>query len=215
MIAITSDTHATYEVILKKYNGKTVSYEPDCLEKYFGHGNYPDGEPDKMPQSTLNSLIRFVAGEVASANQGGYTDFIPTLTDEERERGDKWIFTHEVLSPRPKIGKYARQMVYSKYNGHCAYCGEKLEYKDMQVDHIDPYIRGGMDNLSNYNPACRSCNFYKDTMTVEQFREQLGKLVARLHKVFIFRLALKHGLVKITDKPVEFYFEKFKSEGKS
>jgi len=34
--------------------------------------------------------------------------------------------------------KKQRIKVYEKYNGHCAYCGKKIEYKDMQVDHIDP-----------------------------------------------------------------------------
>lgn len=33
--------------------------------------------------------------------------------------------------------RLVREEVYSKYNGHCAYCGCRLEYKDMQVDHID------------------------------------------------------------------------------
>ena len=32
----------------------------------------------------------------------------------------------------------ARTKVYNKYNGHCAYCGKEIEYKDMQVDHIMP-----------------------------------------------------------------------------
>ena len=35
------------------------------------------------------------------------------------------------------IPKKIRQQVYDKYNGRCAYCGCKLEYKDMQVDHIE------------------------------------------------------------------------------
>ncbi len=34
--------------------------------------------------------------------------------------------------------KAKRFQVYNKYGGRCAYCGKKIEYKDMQVDHIDP-----------------------------------------------------------------------------
>lgn len=34
------------------------------------------------------------------------------------------------------ISKAIRQRVYEKYNGRCAYCGRKIEYKDMQVDHF-------------------------------------------------------------------------------
>lgn len=43
---------------------------------------------------------------------------------------------------RKPIPKKIRKQVYQKYNGHCAYCGSKLEYKDMQVDHvISVYIK--------------------------------------------------------------------------
>lgn len=39
---------------------------------------------------------------------------------------------------RKPIPKSVRKQVYAKYNGHCAYCGCELEYKDMQVDHVIP-----------------------------------------------------------------------------
>lgn len=34
------------------------------------------------------------------------------------------------------ISKRIRELVYAKYNGHCAYCGSEITLKDMQVDHI-------------------------------------------------------------------------------
>lgn len=117
------------------------------------------------------------------------------------------------MSKRKQIPKAIRQKVYEKYNGHCAYCGCELEYKDMQVDHIESiYWYNGADELKNYNPACRMCNFYKSTMKIEDFREQLSKLLQRLEKVFIFRLAKKYGLIEILEKPIEFYFEKMERE---
>lgn len=45
-------------------------------------------------------------------------------------------------------------------------------------------------------------------MSVEDFREQLGKILSRLEKVFIFRLAKKYGLIREIKEPVIFYFEK-------
>lgn len=79
----------------------------------------------------------------------------------------------------------------------------------MQVDHIESVYRcSGANDIENYNPACRMCNFYKSTMSVEDFREQLGKLLSRLEKVFIFRLAKKYGLIREIVEPVIFYFEK-------
>jgi len=58
-----------------------------------------------------------------------------------------------------------------------------------------------------YRPACRQCNFYKSTMSVEGLREQLGLIVGRLEKLLTFRLALAYGLIQITGRPVKFYFE--------
>lgn len=41
--------------------------------------------------------------------------------------------------------KDTRIKVWKKYNCKCAYCGEDLEYKKMQVDHIHPKHLGGKD----------------------------------------------------------------------
>lgn len=113
------------------------------------------------------------------------------------------------MSNRKSISKHTRLKVYQKYNGHCAYCGCQITLKDMQVDHIySVYWYNGANDIENYNPACRMCNFYKSTMPIEDFREQLGKLTSRLEKVFIYRLAKKYGLIQEVEKPIKFYFER-------
>ena len=108
---------------------------------------------------------------------------------------------------RKPIPKKVREQVYNKYDGHCAYCGKQLAYKDMQVDHISPVYLNGEDNIRNYMPACRACNFYKSTMGIEDFRKQLSSLQSRLRKDFIYRLALQYGLIEEIDKNINFYFE--------
>ena len=114
---------------------------------------------------------------------------------------------------RKAIPKAKRQEVYAKYGGHCAYCGCEIEYKDMQVDHLQS-VRNYGDNteIENLMPACRMCNYYKDTMSIERFREELGQLKKRLGYKFIYRLAKAYGLIVEVDKPIEFYFEKFEEE---
>lgn len=44
--------------------------------------------------------------------------------------------------------KDIRKQIYDKYQGHCAYCGCELEYKDMQIDHITPIFH----NIKGDNP---------------------------------------------------------------
>lgn len=109
-----------------------------------------------------------------------------------------------------------REAVYKKYDGHCAYCGCKLEYKDMQVDHVESVckarfhkeLRETLNSIDNYMPSCRPCNYYKKSASIEGFRKKLNSLHTRLRKIFIYKLAVKYGLVE--EKPVEiiFYFEK-------
>lgn len=119
------------------------------------------------------------------------------------------------------IPKRVRELVYKKYDGHCAYCGCELEYKEMQVDHINSiyravYMHEGVDeNINNYMPSCRQCNFYKSTFTLEKFRERLSDtLIKNLQKKFNYKLALKYGLISENVKPVEFYFERIENGGK-
>lgn len=110
------------------------------------------------------------------------------------------------------IPKAIRQKVYQKYDGHCAYCGRPIDYKDMQVDHIQAHSLGGADELANYNPACRMCNFYKSTMNIEKFRSELKKIRERLRKVYIYKLSLAYGLIEENNDNIEFYFEKHKKD---
>ena len=45
------------------------------------------------------------------------------------------------------IHKNIRRKVYEKYEGHCAYCGIFLNEKQMHIDHINPKVNNGTDNV--------------------------------------------------------------------
>ncbi|MBD5463965.1 MAG: HNH endonuclease [Lachnospiraceae bacterium] len=109
---------------------------------------------------------------------------------------------------RKKLTKVERKRVYDKCNGHCAYCGCELEYKNMQVDHARPLKIGGADEIENMLPACRSCNHYKATLDVEGFRRYLAGIAHRLMRDSIpFQVATRFGIVKHMGDSVTFYFE--------
>ena len=114
---------------------------------------------------------------------------------------------------RKPISKEIRQLVYNKCNGHCAYCGCKLEYKDMQVDHVLAVGSGGSNDIDNLLPACRQCNYDKHKKTIEGFRKRISKeLYKSLERVFVYRLAKKYNLVKEEPRVVKFYFEQLQDE---
>ena len=104
--------------------------------------------------------------------------------------------------------KSLRETVYHKYGGHCAYCGKKLEYKDMQVDHIHPKCFGGEDVIDNLNPSCRRCNHYKRGDGIEYLRTMLKTIHTRLQKEYLIKVALDYGVVEFHDFDGLFYFEK-------
>ncbi len=117
------------------------------------------------------------------------------------------------MTKRKKLTKEQRVTVYNKFRGHCAYCGCEIDIKDMQADHLVALERGGADELDNIYPACRSCNHYKHTLTVEKFRQ----VVERMPDVLIrdnvtYKNAVRFGLVIPNPKRVTFYFESEKQE---
>lgn len=114
------------------------------------------------------------------------------------------------MSERKKLTATERQQIYEKFGGRCAYCGCNITIKEMQADHVIPLHLGGADDISNLYPACRACNHYKSTYTVERFREIIQRAPAVLMKgSATYRNIVRFGLIQHTEKPtVQFYFER-------
>lgn len=117
---------------------------------------------------------------------------------------------------RKTIPKKVRLEVHAKYNGHCAYCGKKLEYKDMQVDHLIPYQRERfkkyteeeIECFENYMPACRRCNHYKRAHSLETFRTYIEEIPKKLRRDnYIYKVGLDYGLIEEHEYKVKFFFE--------
>ena len=116
---------------------------------------------------------------------------------------------------RKKLSKAERIKIYDKCNRRCAYCGCDMEYKDMQVDHAQPLRCGGADEISNMLPACRSCNHYKATLTIEKYRKYIEDIPERLNRDSIpFSVGKRFGVVEGNYKHVVFWFEKLGIEVK-
>lgn len=128
--------------------------------------------------------------------------------------------------------KEQRELVYKKYTGKCGYCGVGIAYKDMQVDHIIPQTQflnhlntkwqvpkflnhltpADLNHFDNLMPACRVCNKWKDTHSVEIFRGEIYAQVQRLNLYSTnYRMAKKYSLIQENLKPIVFYFETFRT----
>lgn len=114
------------------------------------------------------------------------------------------------MAKRRRLTKEERRAVYDKMGGHCAYCGCELRYEDMQVDHVVPLGNSarGSDTLDNMLPACRSCNHYKDTASLEVFRKLVENMPAVLMRdSATYRNAVRFGQVEPKPHHVVFFFE--------
>ena len=117
---------------------------------------------------------------------------------------------------RRSLSKAERLIVYSKTDGHCAYCGEAIELKAMQADHVSPMEfdglieRNGYDpnHIDNILPACRSCNYIKSSMFLEKFRLRVSEWPNVLMRDNVtYRNAVRFKIVIPHPHPVRFYFE--------
>ena len=120
-----------------------------------------------------------------------------------------------------EISQKKRKIVYQKYSGKCSYCGIKLSYNEMQVDHIIPKYRGsshseinsyglqkGTNDIENLNPSCKSCNCSKSTFTIENWKKQLELKHERLLRdSSSYRILNRFGCIKYNNN-IKFYFEK-------
>lgn len=110
------------------------------------------------------------------------------------------------------IPKTLREKVYAKYDGHCAYCGKKIEYKDMQVEHIVPQRVGGINDIENLLPTCRLCNHYKRGNDLDSFRNWLlGNIIERIRKIYIVKVAERYGMITFNEWNKQFYFENYEN----
>lgn len=118
-----------------------------------------------------------------------------------------------------------RIKVWNKYNQRCAYCGNPLSYKAMQVDHFIPKrlewwwrsvkmkalygLKGdSVDHISNLKPSCGRCNHYKRALLPESFRAMMKTIHKRIKKIYIVKVAEDYGLITIKEWDGMFYFEK-------
>lgn len=114
--------------------------------------------------------------------------------------------------------KELRNRVYEKLGGRCAYCGKKIAYKDMQVDHYLPQNSGAyamvfhdvkdLNDISNLMPSCRRCNHYKRSHLPENFKTMIKTLHERVEKIYIAKVAIDYGIIILQPHEGIFYFEK-------
>lgn len=114
---------------------------------------------------------------------------------------------------RRHLQKNFREKTYEKYEGHCAYCGREISYKEMEIDFLEPIKTGGEIHLSNLLPSCKRCNRYRKNRSIESFRKSLERIPVVLERDSLsYRIAKQFGIIEEQATSVIFYFERSKSK---
>lgn len=116
---------------------------------------------------------------------------------------------------RRHLTQQERREIWNKTNRRCGYCGVRVRFEEMQIDHMRPLARGGSNRESNLMCSCAYCNEYKAARTVEQFRHAVKYSVQVLESESLaYRNASRFGLIRKTNNGCEFYFERLKRRRK-
>lgn len=125
------------------------------------------------------------------------------------------------MQKRKSLSPKVREAVYYKYDGHCAYCGKKLTYKEFQVDHLIPvqrerfgrYTEEQIECFENYMPTDRTCNHYKRAHSLETFRRYIEEIPMKLDRgSYIYRIGKKYNLIEEHPRKIKFYFEEIEEK---
>lgn len=61
-------------------------------------------------------------------------------------------------------------------SGLCHYCGRKMAFAEITMDHLVPLTRGGRSTRDNLVPSCKECNTMKKNMLPLEWEEYLAGL---------------------------------------
>lgn len=105
--------------------------------------------------------------EAIVGNMDGYTTIKEFIQEsavrnlpENYENIDEWLRRNK----RKNITENVRYEVFARANFRCEACGNSPKIDNdcvLHVDHIIPFSLGGIDNITNYQCLCGSCNISK------------------------------------------------------
>ncbi len=113
-----------------------------------------------------------------------------------------------MATKRKGLTKKTRFEVFKRDSFKCQYCGACAPEAVLVVDHIDPFSKGGSDDIMNYITACQPCNAGKsdrtlgDNTALQKQRTQLDDLHERREQLEMM-LQWRDGLKDIDGFQIE------------
>ena len=108
---------------------------------------YNEHKDDNLDLVELQRRVKELMADDEVQKKSGIYEYLLT--------GEKKVLNLRTFSERDKITMYNRQQ------GLCAICGKPFSMKEMHADHIKPWSKGGLTELSNGQMLCVNCNLAK------------------------------------------------------
>ena len=86
---------------------------------------------------------------------------------------DPFGMMEEQKRSRPTFSPREKAALYKEQGGKCNGCEKKFEVRNLSVDHIKPFSKGGGERLNNLQLLCNSCNSMKGNGTQAQLKKRL------------------------------------------
>ncbi len=119
---------------------------------------------DFVGQRKATSLIFRSAVEVV---ENWDFEFIPGTLAPAVLKLKRYTNLSKIFS-RNKAPSFSRNVVFWRDKFECAYCGQKVVYKDATIDHVLPRKLGGKTSWLNCVTACFACNSSKGDKLLEK-----------------------------------------------
>ena len=124
-------------------------------------------EQEEMNLEERTIVIDESVYEAIVGNMDGYTTIKEFIQEsavrnlpENYENIDEWLRRNK----RKNITENVRYEIFARANFRCEACGNSPKIDNdcvLHVDHIIPFSLGGIDNITNYQCLCGSCNTSK------------------------------------------------------
>ena len=91
-------------------------------------------------------------------------DMVFSHIDKKLQNYEKTISNKRLIASMHTSNHSVRKRVFNKYGKACLCCGSD---KSIEIDHVVPVALGGENDISNYQPLCRSCNAKKGATIID------------------------------------------------